>query len=111
MKALTLSIFCLLSLTACSSLPEPYKIDIPQGNIIDQAMIDRIKPGMSKSQVQYLLGTPMLADVFHRDRWDYVFSNQSGSHERTEKQLTIFFQNDQVVQVTGDYLPAQAEIK
>jgi len=66
-----------LSLVSCSTilnhLPYVYTIDINQGNIIDQAMIDQLRPNMTKRQVLYVMGTPMLADFFHENRWDYIY--------------------------------------
>ena len=58
-------------LSAC--FLKPYKIDVQQGNFLDQEMVAKLKPGMTRSQVRFLLGTPLIADPFHPDRWDYVY--------------------------------------
>ncbi|MGR9052501.1 MAG: outer membrane protein assembly factor BamE, partial [Gammaproteobacteria bacterium] len=62
--------------TVMENLPGVYKLDIQQGNIIDQEVIDQLRPNMSKRQVLYVIGSPMLIDVFHQQRWDYLYSDQ-----------------------------------
>ena len=69
----------LLTTTACSrsfdggyNLPLLYKIDIQQGNVIEQEMLDKLQPGMDKDQVQFIMGTPVIVDPFHKDRWEYA---------------------------------------
>ena len=66
------------------SFPGAYKIDIQQGNVITQEMVDQLRPGMTRAQVQYVMGTPLLEDTFNKDRWDYVYSMQPGSEPRTQ---------------------------
>jgi outer membrane protein assembly factor BamE len=107
---------CLLSLSlitsGCSWIPFPsiHKLDIQQGNIVNQEMIDQLQPGMTKSQVQYILGTPLITDSFNRNRWDFYYSRVASSGERTEEQMTVFFdQEEKLVQMTGDYLPTSAQ--
>ena len=64
----------LLLLSGCSYIPTlPYKIDIQQGNVVTEEMVEKLKPGMSRSQVRFVLGTPLITDVFHADRWDYFY--------------------------------------
>lgn len=94
-----------LSLTACSNIhfPGVYKIAIEQGNIVEQDMIDQLKPGMSKTQVEYILGTPLIRDTFNGDRWDYLYSMQKGDGPREQKRLTVFFKDDELDHFTGDY--------
>ena len=87
------------------SFPGAYKIDIQQGNVITQEMINQLRPGMTRNQVQYVMGTPLLNDAFDQDRWDYVYSNQPGGKNRTQQTLTIFFQNDVLSSVQGDFRP------
>ncbi len=71
-----LALTAALLLSACSSLEFPgvYKLTIQQGNIVSQEMVDRLKPGMTRSQVQFVLGNPVLADSFERNRWSYVYT-------------------------------------
>ena len=93
-----------LILAGCStvSIPAAYKIDIQQGNIITQEMIEKLKPGMSKSQVRFALGTPLLIDAFHQERWDYVYSIQKGNNDRQQRRLALFFADDKLVRIEGD---------
>ncbi|MFM1896755.1 MAG: hypothetical protein RLZZ385_1829 [Pseudomonadota bacterium] len=104
---------CLL-LGACGGnilqFPGVYKIDIRQGNIITQDMVDQLRPGMTKRQVIFVMGTPLVADPFHQDRWDYVYNYQPGGGERVGERLTVFFENDSLVSITGDFVPAGAAL-
>jgi outer membrane protein assembly factor BamE len=104
-----LSLLTSLTLVSCSTilnnLPGVYTLEIQQGNIIDQAMIDQLRPNMSKRQVLYIMGSPMLDDVFHKNRWDYVYSNQPSGEDRVQKQVSLFFENDQIVSIQGDFRP------
>jgi outer membrane protein assembly factor BamE len=80
-------------------------MDVQQGNSVDQAMINRLQPGMSKTQVQYVMGTPMLVDVFHLDRWDYYFSLHKGSGEKEQRQLSLYFQDNRLLRIEGAMRP------
>jgi len=91
-------------------IPGVYTIDIQQGNIIDQAMIDQLRPGMNKRQVLYIMGSPMLDDVFHKNRWDYLYSDQSDGEDRVQKQISLFFENDQIVGIQGDFRPSAVPV-
>jgi outer membrane protein assembly factor BamE len=82
-----------------------HKIDVEQGNYVTQDVVDRLKPGMSKTQVKMLLGTPLLNDVFHADRWDYYFDNAVSGKRIAHKHLTVFFEGDKLVKWTGDANP------
>lgn len=94
---------CLLpALTACSLV---YRPDIHQGNIVSQEMLNQIKPGMTKRQVAYIMGSPLLADPFHDNRWDYVYSNHPNGEERVEKKVSLLFKDDELVGVRGDLRP------
>ena len=107
----------LLFLAACSStsftsyLPTPYKLDIQQGNVITQDMMAKLKPGMTKSQVRFILGSPPITDMFHTNRWDYVYILKAGGKVKEERKLTLFFDNDQLTRVAGDVVPATKEDK
>ena len=106
-----------LFLAACSStsfisyLPEPYKLDIQQGNVITQDMMAKLKPGMTKAQVRFILGSPPVTDMFHANRWDYVYILKAGSKAKEERKLTLFFDNDQLTRVAGDVVAASKEDK
>lgn len=86
-------------------LPFVYKMTVQQGNIITEEMVDRLEPGMTKSQVRFLLGTPMLTDMFHSDRWDYTYTIRRGRKQMKDTRLTVFFQDDALVRVEGDLRP------
>ena len=98
-----------LMLSACSSLEFPwvYKISIQQGNILDQEDIDKLELGMTKRQVQFVMGSPMLVDTFNPDRWDYYYSKLDGKGNEAQKRFTVYFENDRYVRHEGDYAPNQ----
>jgi outer membrane protein assembly factor BamE len=94
-------------------LPGVYKVDVHQGNILEQEQIDQLKPGMSTRQVRFLLGSPLITDVFHQNRWDYFHRVKIGNGEITQKRMSLFFESDQLVRIEGDTIPqpnAQAEV-
>ncbi len=87
-----------LVLTACV-----YRIDIQQGNLLDEDVIDQVELGMTRSQVQFLLGTPMISDSFHQDRWDYTYYFRRGrSRQIDQRWFIVFFQDDEVVRIDRD---------
>lgn len=100
-----------LAISACSipslQFPGVYKIDIQQGNIITQEMIDQLRPGMTKRQVIFVMGTPLVRDPFHQDRWDYIYSYQPGGGIRGQEGLTMYFENDLLTHFTGDFKPTE----
>ena len=106
---LSLALFASLALSACSTIldhfPGIYTLEIQQGNIIEQAMVDQLRPGMSKRQVLYIMGSPMLTDYFHQKRWDYVYYDKQSGEDKQQKHISLFFNNDQVVAVQGDFKP------
>ncbi len=74
-----------------------YRINIQQGNFLDQAAVDQVKAGMTRSQVRYLLGTPMVADPFNKDRWDYIYYLKKGRSRHVDsRRVTVFFAGDKV---------------
>ena len=99
--------------TACSDVPRipglsPYKIDIQQGNFVSQEMIAQLKPGMSKEQVRVVLGTPLLVDIFHSERWDYVYWREASDGRREQRKLAVFFVDGKLERIDGDAAPAKA---
>ncbi len=87
-----------------------YKQPIYQGNLIEKSAADQLQVGMSKQQVEALIGTPSIADPFHQQRWDYTASQRTGRTNRTEiKTLTLFFENDALARWEGEYFPEQDE--
>ena len=93
--------------TGCESLrfPGVYKINVQQGNIITQEMVDQLKPGMTQRQVRFIMGNPLIQDTFNPDRWDYVYTMIPAKGEPTKERLTIFFEGDTLAYMTGDYRP------
>lgn len=107
-KLLIPSVLIATLLGGCGSvekLPFVHRIDVQQGNVITQEMIDQLKPGMTKRQVRFTLGSPMLVDVFHQDRWDYVYRMEPGTGEVEQKRVSLYFKEDALMQITGDYRP------
>ncbi len=103
-----------LTLAACSSADrtrsgflEPYRISIPQGNYVNQQMLDQVREGMSRDQVKLALGSPLLTDAFHPERWDYIFRFQYANGETQLRRVTIRFQDDRVSAIKSDPLPAR----
>lgn len=94
-------------LSACSYLKFPgvYRIAVQQGNIIDQKKVDQLKVGMTKRQVQFVMGSPLLNDAFHEDRWDYVYELRKGDDTLRDRRFTLFFEGDKLVRYEGDYEP------
>lgn len=97
-----------LALSGCAwmnDLPFVFKPDIHQGNILDQAAVDKLQPGMTTNQVRYIMGTPMLVDVFHQERWDYVHSLQLGGEDPEIQRISLFFEDKRLQRIEGDLRP------
>jgi len=95
--------------TACShradgswKLPFVYRVDIQQGNTIDQKQINKLQPGMDKEQVRFIMGTPLISDPFHPDRWDYLYSMEPGGDDRKQRHITLHFRDNKLSYITGD---------
>lgn len=84
----------------------PYKLDIQQGNVVTQEMLARLKPGMTPSQVRFVLGTPLLVDPFHANRWDYVYRYAKAGKLTEQRRVTIVFENDALKGIEGDVVAA-----
>ncbi len=99
----TLSLLILV-LSACSKdkIPGVYRVDIQQGNEVTQEMINQLKPGMTKNQVAYIMGTPLIMDTFHPDRWDYLYSFHPGNGDREQSRITIYFSGDTLSYLDGN---------
>lgn len=100
----------LLAATGCSyfQFPGVYRIDVQQGNIITQDMMDKLKPGMTKRQVRFIMGTALVADTFHQDRWDYFYSLKDPNGNITREVVTMHFKDDKLTHFSGDYRPSSA---
>ncbi|MDP3483670.1 MAG: outer membrane protein assembly factor BamE [Sulfuricella sp.] len=102
----------ILLLAACSVTDKvgekltPYKIDIQQGNVVTQEMVAKLKPGMTKAQVRFIMGTPLITDAFHANRWDYVYRYQKAGKLIEERKLALFFDQELLQRVEGDVVAA-----
>lgn len=97
-----------LWLAACSGYLglTPYRMDVQQGNVVTQEMVSRLKPGMTREQVRFILGTPLVADPFHADRWDYVYRLEKRGELVEERKLTVIFEEERLKRVEGDVVAA-----
>ena len=89
----------------------PYRMVIQQGNFISQEMVSQLKPGMTKEQVRFILGTPLVTDIFHADRWDYVFFREMPNGKRDQRNLSVVFENSKLVRVLGDLMPSDGAVQ
>ncbi len=87
----------------------PYRPDIQQGNFVSQEMFAQLKEGQTRDQVKFILGTPLLTDAFHADRWDYPFYLQRGNGELTTARVTVYFADNKVSKIDGGNLPSEKE--
>jgi outer membrane protein assembly factor BamE len=85
----------------------PYKIEIQQGNFVSQEMASQLKPGMTKDQVRQVLGTPLLNDIFHSERWDYVYWREDPAGKREQRSLVVFFEDGKLARLDGDIVAAK----
>lgn len=118
-RAAGLLLLAALSLSACStfdrasrsvvSAVSPYKIDIVQGNFVSSEQVAALRPGMPRSQVRDILGTPLLTDIFHSNRWDYVFTMKRGGATPVDRRLTLYFNGEALERFEGDQMPSEAE--
>lgn len=84
--------------------PLVYRIDIQQGNVVDQSMVNKLRRGMDKNQVKFIMGTPLLVDPFHSNRWEYLYSMEPGRGEREQRHITLHFKDDKLDNITGDII-------
>ena len=88
--------------------PGPHRIDVQQGNALDQESVAKLKPGLSRSQVRFLLGTPLVVDPFRNDRWDYVYRYYKRGALSEEKRISLFFDGDTLSRIEGELPPAES---
>jgi outer membrane protein assembly factor BamE len=101
-----------LLLSGCGNnfgFPGVYRINVEQGNIVTSDMIEQLQPGMTRRQVRFILGTPLIEDTFHPDRWDYRYILRNGINTLEGNRLTVFFEGDELVNVVGAEVPAWAQ--
>lgn len=102
MRLRWLALFVLAPLAGCGLV---YKVDVQQGNLFDKATVDSLKPGMSKRQVLLVMGSPSVVSPFDQNRWDYVSTIRRGRNTMDSKDLTLYFKEDALVKIDGDYFP------
>jgi len=108
MKKLLIIITCFasLQLVSCASRWHiVHVIDIQQGNVVTQNMVNQLKIGMNRSQVQFIMGTPLVIDTFHQQRWDYIYYFKPGYGKATEQRITLLFNNDSLASISGEVHP------
>mgnify|MGYP001164881208 FL=1 len=115
MRIILLSLVFLSLLTSgCTwvKFPGVHKIDIQQGNILDQEMIDKLKIGMTKAQVKFVLGTPLVADTFNQTRWDYPFRRLSATGVETKEDVVVYFDDQGFLkEIAGNYTLTETAIE
>ena len=89
-------------------IPRVYKLSVQQGNVITQEMVDRLKPGMTRNQVEFVMGKPVLADPFKQDQWVYVYTLEVPDYFIQNFRMVLTFEDDTLATITGDYLPQGA---
>ena len=115
MQRLTILVLLCLSLGACGAggfrlgFPGVYRVDIEQGKNVTQEIIDQLKPGMTKRQVRFIMGTPLIVDTFEPERWDYFHSMNRRGEQETREHVTLFFENDKLVRFGGDFAPSSSK--
>ena len=107
MRAILSAASLTLMLGACSYFPSlgVYKLDINQGNYVTQDQVDRLKVGLTRQQVKSALGTPLVTDAFHANRWDYAYEFQRQGKTLEHRQFTVYFVDDRVARWEGDEMP------
>lgn len=107
------ALFALTLLAACSSVPNitarltPFRIDVRQGNFVTQEMVAKLKAGQTKDQVRFILGTPLVTDMFHADQWDYVYRFEPGHGQAQERHVVVYFKDDKLARIGGDVVAAK----
>ena len=98
-----------LFLASCSTLhfPGVHRITVQQGNVITQSMIDKLKPGMTRRQVQYVLGNPVVDDQLNKNRWDYIYTIDVPGYDPVNRKLQVFFIDERLSYFEGDFVPTE----
>ena len=108
-KRLLIVSIAAIAIVGCTfpNVVSPYKLDIPQGNIITEDQIAQLKPGMTRSQVRFVLGTPLVVDAFRTNRWDFVYTLQKGGKAVESRRVTILFDGDVLQSIEGNVVAAK----
>jgi len=99
MRKILITTLVLVGLALGSQGCSAYRIDIRQGNTLEPSVVDSLQVGMTKQQVIFLLGTPLLQDPFHPNRWDYAYTFQPGGGKMTRQHLTLYFEGDGLLKI------------
>ncbi len=106
MQKLLIATVVAVALSGCSGFPGVYKIDVAQGNVVTQDMVNKLRPGMTESQVRFIMGSPLITDTFHEGRWDYLYTNKSGKDgSYTKERVTLYFNEGKLSTLKGDFRP------
>jgi len=109
LAAIAAAVLFTCALGACGlRMPQPYSPPLQQGNVIEQDALSKLKPGMTRSQVRFALGTPLVVDVFRNDRWDYVYLLRRQGEAPQQRRIAVFFDGDLLVRIEGDVVPGAA---
>jgi len=110
MRSLLASLAVLLAACSVPRIPgvTPYKMEIQQGNFVSQDMVAQLKPGMTREQVRFILGTPLVTDIFHAERWDYVYWREASDGKREQRKVAVFFADGKLEKTEGDVVAAAA---
>ena len=111
-----LAFVALAAAPGCGFVPRipgipPYRMDIQQGNYVSQEMVSQLKLGMSKEQVRFILGTPLVTDIFHSERWDYVYWRETPERNREQRKLTVRFENGLLARLEGDVVSSGGQTR
>lgn len=106
-RRLLLVLITAILVSGCA-FPRLYRATVQQGNVITQDMVNKLTPGMTRSQVAFVMGEPVLKNTFSNDRWDYIYRVELPGYYEEEKRLTLYFEDDVLAFFTGDYLPASS---
>jgi outer membrane protein assembly factor BamE len=110
--------FLAFSVGACSlsqlklpelKIPRVYKLSVQQGNVITQEMVDRLKPGMTRNQVEFVMGKPVLGDPFNDDQWVYIYTLEVPDYFNQVFKMVLAFEDDTLATISGDYIPQEAD--
>ncbi|MFQ5995507.1 MAG: outer membrane protein assembly factor BamE [Acidiferrobacterales bacterium] len=99
----------LLAATIIVGCIRVYNPEVQQGNVVTQEMIDQLKLGMTRRQVRFVMGTPLVVDPFHQDRWDYYFFRKRGKRAIEQRRISLFFEDDRLIEIRGDVRPKQGQ--
>ncbi|MCL6415448.1 outer membrane protein assembly factor BamE [Aestuariirhabdus sp. Z084] len=100
-----LLVLTLATAAGCSGFPGVHKIDVHQGNVITQEMVDQLRPGMTERQVRFVMGTPLMVSTFDPNHWNYLYSIQRGGAKPAKETLSIIFRDGELYQLSGDFRP------